>query len=188
MIYGPLKDFVENHIDQIDNNDFATFYRQLEVAFKDDGVVIGYATLMFEDAGINPLKYLKWIPSYYMAGRQDLVDVVIPDHIETIGAHAFSHCRNLKKITFPKSILIKEAAFMSCDKLETIVFNGKIPRMNLEPSHPFVWCGKVKDIYYPGTKREYQMITHARQLIHINANAIIHCIDGDIKGKDVLTI
>ncbi len=50
-----------------------------------------------------------------------VVDVKLPDSLETIGKSAFSNCKELKEICLPEKLkTIEKAAFFNCDKLERV--------------------------------------------------------------------
>ena len=182
----PLKNFIEQKIELIDSNDFATLYRQASRFFDEDdtGELIPELTQMLLEVGIDPLTHMKFIPKYYLAGT-DIKEFYVPDHILTISEFAFSHCFHLTKLTLSPSISIEGGAFLNCSSLKEITFRGKVPRLSYGA---FRWCGSVKDVYYPGTIREYTMISHAGKLEEsINLESTIHCSDGDILGKDIIS-
>ena len=64
--------------------------------------------------------------SYLFYGDDSLEQAVIPDGITSIGAAAFSDCKNLRSVTLPASVEhINEYAFYGCSALENIsVGNG----------------------------------------------------------------
>lgn len=58
-------------------------------------------------------------PSY--DSRENLVSVVLPNTITSIGYEAFRYCRNLASIIIPNSVIsIGERAFSNCDALNTV--------------------------------------------------------------------
>lgn len=181
-----LKNFIEQKIELIDANDFATLYRQAHRFFDEDdaGELVPELTQLLFAAGIDPLIHMKFIPKYYLAGTE-IKHFYVPEHIVNISEFAFSHCFHLTRLVLPPSIGIDAGAFLNCVALKQITFKGKVPRL----AHgAFRWCGGVKDIYYPGTIREYTMISHAGKLEEsINLESTIHCSDGDILGKDVIS-
>ncbi len=59
-----------------------------------------------------------------------LKSVVFPTNtnLEGIAERMFENCKSLKDITIPASITkIRDLAFMNCENLESITFNGKVP-------------------------------------------------------------
>lgn len=62
-----------------------------------------------------------WISDYAFRGCNSVVEVVIPNGVETIYGDAFMNCANLSKIYFPKSIKnIYGNPVSDCDKLTEI--------------------------------------------------------------------
>lgn len=64
-------------------------------------------------------------------GVAQLIDVVLPDDIETIPEEAFFNCINLKSITVkPKTTNIESAAFQYCYNLENIICKHEVSAAN----------------------------------------------------------
>ena len=62
----------------------------------------------------------------YMFQGQDIEEVIIHEGVETIGIKAFYNCKNLKKVTFPSTLIsIDEYAFANCS-LDSIEFNDNL--------------------------------------------------------------
>lgn len=54
-------------------------------------------------------------------GRNNIVDMVLPDQIEVIDAQTFAFCSNLRSITLPRNLKsMGNAAFMECSSLERV--------------------------------------------------------------------
>ena len=66
--------------------------------------------------------------------------------IDNIGAYAFSHCPLLKNFRFPASIqIISEGLFSNCHSLEDIVFNNGICEIQ---DYSFYGCSSLKHINF----------------------------------------
>ncbi len=64
---------------------------------------------------------VKTIKPRAYAGRKDLVNVVIPNDVTSIGYNSFYGCRNLTKINIPPSVTnIGDCAFSGCNSLKSI--------------------------------------------------------------------
>jgi len=90
---------------------------------------------------------------------EELTEVVLPEGLDCIYTDAFGYCSNLEKIHLPLSLTrIVESAFENCDKLA--------------------------DIYYAGTKAQWDDI----EIEDNNAAlswATIHCSDGNIENDEI---
>ena len=144
-----LKIFLQKHKEDIDDNNFEEIYNDDNI-FMDDYFTM---TKLFFSIGINPLKYMSFVPAFYMEDFKDLEEIEIPEGIKEIGKEAFYGCTNLKKVYLPSTLQVIEYA----------VFGG---------------CGSLKDIYFNGTTEQW-----SRLLIDENNDnlyyANIHCIDGE---------
>ena len=81
-----------------------------------------------------------------------LQNVVLGQNVKTIGCGAFGMCQNLKTVTIPKTVtLIEEDAFYGCEKLT--------------------------DVYYSGTRAQWDRIwiDEGNQWL---TDAVIHCSGG----------
>ncbi len=76
----------------------------------------------FENDEANPLYY-----GYYLyLNDANIVDLVIPDAVETINDHAFCHCVGIKSVTFPASLVTMGTnAFKSCSQVRTVTWNAR---------------------------------------------------------------
>lgn len=70
-------------------------------------------------------KGTKIIENNDFSGRTDLINIIIPNSVEKIGASAFYFCTNLKNVIFEKDSNLKYIdyfTFQNCLNLENIVF------------------------------------------------------------------
>lgn len=65
------------------------------------------------------------LPDNAFKGMAKLATVSVPDNVNTIGAGAFSGCRNLESITFNGVNAIGEGAFDGCESLTSVVINSR---------------------------------------------------------------
>ena len=116
-----LKIFLQKHKEDIDDNNFEEIYNDDNI-FMDDYFTM---TKLFFSIGINPLKYMSFVPAFYMEDFKDLEEIEIPEGIKEIGKEAFYGCTNLKKVYLPSTLqVIESAAFGDCDYLTNVYFNG----------------------------------------------------------------
>jgi hypothetical protein len=115
---------------------------------------------------------------------KNLKNITLPDTMEKIGGAAFVGCSSLTSITLPygitglfngkegglfqdcsslKSIIIPDsvtkiwlAAFWGCSSLTSITIPKSVTEISYEA---FRYCNSLKDVYYTGTKAEWEKIT-----------------------------
>ena len=82
-------------------------------------------TYILKKSGIEPLKYMTFVPSYYAINDEDIKHVIIPDNVESIGRYAFSGCKSLHTVDIKGNLLtIHDNAFDGCKNLDKINFQG----------------------------------------------------------------
>ena len=89
----------------LDNYDFDRIYQEY-FTVEDNcctAFEIGYFTTQLYKMGIDPLKYLNYVPNNFLA-YSDITDITIPDGIKSIGDAAFYECPNLQNIVIPASV------------------------------------------------------------------------------------
>lgn len=118
------------------------------------------------------------IPDYAFS-RCDKLEIVIPDSISSIGYQAFYYCGSLKTITVPNSVTeIGDGAFYGCVnlteavldcqisslpsslfynnyKLTTVVLSETLTEINM---NAFAYCDALKDVYFKGSKEQWNNI------------------------------
>ena len=106
-------------------------------------------------------------------------NIEIPDSVTTIGAEAFTGCRNLERVVLSKNIkVLDEYVFAYCEKLTTLEIPDSVKRIEhsvfFETSIESVILSKnvkeidlyafendkTKTVYYEGTKADWDNITH----------------------------
>lgn len=87
------------------------------------------------------------IKPFEFAGRNDLVEVIVPDGITKIGKYAFKECNKLKNVILPDSVkVIENDAFSGCISLEKI----RLPETMNEIGVGAFWsCEKLNNVVYP---------------------------------------
>lgn len=90
------------------------------------------------------------------SGCTDLIEIIIPNTIKTIGARAFKGCTNLTEIYIPSSVnSIGEEAFSGCSNLKTINFGENISEISASSFVDTLWYdnllnSKDADVVYAG--------------------------------------
>lgn len=94
-----------------------------------------------------------------------LVDVVLSTGLKSIGEQAFFHCTALKNIVIPDSVKnIYARAFENCTYLETVTLLNR----NISLSGCFSDCDSLTDIYFAGSKTEWDLLGFSGDGIEIH--------------------
>lgn len=197
FIMDELSKFIKAHVNEINNNNFAKVYEDTNDSFT-PCLLTSKLTELFLDAGLEPLEYMQAVPANYLAYSK-LTSVTIPENITSIGRCAFSGCEELTSITIPDSVTsIGSAAFEHCSGLTSIVIPDSVTSIDhwafqyctgltsatigngvKSISRYVFWdCASLKDIYFNGTKDQWNVIKKIDSGIK---NCTIHCTDGDLK-------
>ena len=107
---------------------------------------------------------------------EKLAELRIADGVSIIGSQAFLGCKSLTKLTLPDSVtVIKDAAFMNCHNLTEIKFSKNLRKIE---DNVFAGVSKLKDIYYNGTKSEWETIEIGDFYNDALQTATVHLADG----------
>lgn len=191
--FDPIQ-YIRNNKNAIKNYDFDSLYYGLNPNYR------GELTIFFTNAGINPLNYLNGIIPFRYAKETEIKEIEIPKNIRIIDEYAFASCEFLKNVQILGRVTdIKYGAFIFCFSLKDINLGNYIEYiddyafsecMNLKSvtipntlkylgANVFDLDNNLKDIYYKGTKEEWDKVK-----IHPNnrwpENIKIHCTDGII--------
>lgn len=97
------------------------------------------------------------------AGQKQITSVVIPDSVTSIADRAFADCSAIKSVTLPSSLT----------QISANVFLG---------------CIQLTDIYFDGTKEDFNAIAKSERWYPHSGVFSVHCTNGDIEfGKDLDT-
>lgn len=128
-----LKSFIERNIQLIEDKNFKDLYINAYVEYMNERDKIkpidisALTDILFQLFDKEPIfdDNLTFVPHYYLVANDKVIDVVIPEGIESIGKSAYRNCRNLQSLTLPKTLSkISDEAFKGCDKLSSISYNG----------------------------------------------------------------
>lgn len=147
------------------------------------------------------------IPDNLFYNCTSLQKVILPEGLTYLSSGMFSNCTNLKYIDIPESVLeIRNRAFEACWRLESINLKNTeklgdevfymhdcLERVTVSKSlksigkNVFLGCNSLTDIYYSGTKAEWESINKSASW-NLNSDStevfndccIIHCSDGDL--------
>lgn len=126
-----IKEFIEEHIDLIEDGRFEELYKlQSKWYTVELARLVGIFTETLLSADIDPAKYMKKIPPFYLTGTK-IVSYAIPQSITSIDWAALINCNELTSVTIPNSVTyIGDSAFGKCEELTRINFKGTISQWN----------------------------------------------------------
>ena len=86
-------------------------------------------------------------------GCSNLQSVTIPKKVTSIGSSTFNSCANLTSVTIPDKVTsIGVAAFYGCTSLESVVIPKSVTSIGISA---FLNCTNLTDVYYTGTKTQW---------------------------------
>ena len=116
------------------------------------------------------------ISTYAFDGCSNLTNITISNSVTSIGGFAFGGCSSLTSITIPNSVTsIGSFAFSDCRSLTSITIPKSVISIGIDA---FKNCSSLKDVYYTGTREEWERIDIAADDYHGDnddlLNATIH--------------
>ena len=95
------------------------------------------------------------IGEYAFYGCSSLKSINLPDNVTTIGTAIFEDCINLTSIAIPENVTnISDLAFCGCNNLKEI----ELPNKSINFGDLTFFMTNINDIYYSGSKEEWQEI------------------------------
>ena len=187
--------------DVVESKDFENFYNEISKNY--GSFTVGELTAFFYAAGVNPLRYMKYIPERYLYNqdiesfniphyiteiktrafyRTKLKEIYIPSNIKIIGERAFESCNYLINVNIAEGLQdINSVAFYDCYKLEKVILPKSLKLIGSGIfSNGGMFNTNLKEIIYMGTIENFNNIKNIKD-IGIENNTIIHCLDGKLK-------
>ena len=143
-ISATLKKLIQDHQDEINNNEFDNLYA--------DWTGLTYMlTFVLLEAGIDPLETLGWVPNYYAKESTSITNIKLNDDIVAVGDQAFANCINLEHLFIPESVKeIGDWCFYGCKKLKEVTYNGTLEELKQVHMHHLSFESNVKFICKDG--------------------------------------
>ena len=167
-----LKEFIEQNIDLIENNNFDELYENIKglgwnVIPKDVS-----ETLL--EAGINPLRHMSEVPEEFLyLSNIDGVDIC--NGIEVIKHAAFGRCKNLLDLYIPEGVYaIESRAFMFCSNLHKVSLPSTLQLIDY---NAFQGCKNLTDIQFRGTLDQWLSVNEKDDSLRTAATKVV-CSDG----------
>lgn len=111
------------------------------------------------------------IGEHAFAGCYSLTSITIPASVTSISDYAFHNCPSLTDITIPDGVTtIGDSAFCECTSLTSITIPDSVTTIG---SSAFYLCDALTDVYYTGSKEDWESISiYSENSALTNANII----------------
>lgn len=112
-------------------------------------------------------------------GCKNLTSVTMSDSVTVMGRATFRNCSNLPSITIPGSVTrIEKSTFENCSNLTSIIIPDSVKCIE---DYAFDYCGSLKDVYYTGSKEQWENTMGKSDLtkiatIHYNYKPCLHTL------------
>ena len=101
-----------------------------------------------------------------------LTNVALAKSVTNIGPHVFEECVSLTSIVLPDGMTtIGDSVFLSCSALKSVTIPSSVTKID---SYAFNKCSSLTDVYYAGTKEQWNNIS-IRSYNTPLTSASIHC-------------
>lgn len=108
----------------LQKSDFDTIYKKVCIELTSE------FTQLINSLNIDPLKYLDYIPDWFLANTP-IRAINIPTHIKKISSAAFQNCTHLIQVSIPDSVIdIGTEAFAYCSGLTSITIPDNVTRVS----------------------------------------------------------
>ena len=112
------------------------------------------------------------IGDYAFRYCESLTRITIPNSVTSIGYDAFSNCSKLIDINIPSSVTsIAYGTFSWCANLKSVTIPSSVTSIEEDA---FYGCNNLNDVYYNGTKSEWENIEISNLYNDPLTNATIH--------------
>mgnify|MGYP002765517548 CR=1 FL=1 len=86
----------------------------------------------------------------------NIESLIIPNSVVEIGSNAFDYCWDMKELTISNSLnCINHRVFASCENLTTVKLSNSVTKIE---DSAFEECEDIKDVYFDGTKAQWDSI------------------------------
>ena len=131
-----------------DNKDLLRDYNHFDELYKKWDRYNYYLTNFLYEAGIEPAKYLKILPTQFLQ-TSPTSDYDIPSNIIEIGRRAFYYVSNIEKVHISRRVSrIQSEAFANCHLLNEVIFKAPGSLQTIA-DRAFEGCRNLTEIYLP---------------------------------------
>ena len=111
---------------------------------------------MKSNADFSIPKTVVEIQDYAFEECENLTNVIFPTSVKNIGIGAFSKCTKIATIVLPTNLVsINDNVFSECTNLTDVTIPNSINRIGYGA---FEKCSKLKNVYYNGTKEQWDLL------------------------------
>lgn len=136
------------------------------------GCVLRGGRLSEEDQGVLRVKDgTRCIANRAFYENDELVEVILPASVETIGEEAFAHCKNLKRVQLADGLMkIGLHAFAHCSALEAIYIPSSVESIY---SGAFSDCPSIKQMVVDANNLYYDSRQNCNGIVHTDLKMLV---------------
>lgn len=186
QLNSELKNLLEDHIDMIQEEDWARLYQQVDY----DADTFGEMTQLLIESEIDPLDQLDYVPENYFCKNWNIMSINLPNTIIKIDSSAFEGCEYLESVILPNGLKdIGPWVFHSCPSLKSIILPKTLEYIG---DGNFDYCDELDTVNFEGTCEQFlsliedntEMFKYSDKLEEISCNDGFISIDMILDRND----
>ncbi len=110
----------------------------------------------------------------------EIKSLVIPSGIKSVKPYAFTYCKGLTSVTVPEGVTsIGTRAFGGCSGVTKVTLPKSLKSID---ENAFEYCSGIKDVYYNGSKSDWNKIKIGIRNISVTESKIHFAAPGQVKN------